>query len=84
MPKTISAVPESITRADYLALMANVGFDPKDLLSLRFEQNSIEAEVVERDADGNRIIDGRLCEPNLTLTHSVSIPVIDAAEVNHV
>lgn len=72
--KTINEVPESITRADYLALMAAVGFEPKRLKSLRFEPFGIYAEVYHRNDDGKQVLDGPRGVPAI---HQIYIPVKD-------
>lgn len=68
--KTISAVPESITRADYAALMERFGFVASDISSLRFAADGVYAEVIERDADDAPRVDG----DHLALT-TVYVPV---------
>lgn len=45
--KTITAVPESITRADYLRLIESVGFEANRLRSLEFRRDGIYASVIE-------------------------------------
>lgn len=77
MPLTINAVPERISRDDYVRLLAAVGLDANDLLSATFGPKSIDAVVVVRDAEGTKIIDRRLCEPTTFLTSTISIPVVD-------
>jgi hypothetical protein len=72
--KQIDGVPESITRADYLALIESVGLDVKDLRSLEFRMDGIYAEVRARGADGKLVIDvGR----DEMATHRIYIPVKD-------
>lgn len=72
MSKTITAVPESITRVDYTALMERFGFTATDVSSLRFAADGVYAEVIERDAEGTPRVDG----DHLALT-TVYIPVED-------
>lgn len=45
--KTIEGVPESITRADYKALIAGAGFAGMRLRSLEFRMDGIYASVIE-------------------------------------
>jgi hypothetical protein len=77
VPKTTNAVPESISRDDYLALIVSVGIDPNEVMSLTFKPDAIEAVVVQRDENGDMIPNARLCEPHTVLTHSIIIPVVD-------
>lgn len=84
MPLTINAVPERISRDDYLQLLATVGLDAKDLMSVTFGPKSIDAVVVVRDEDGNKIIDRHLCEPATFLTSTISIPVTDVEGAEYV
>lgn len=53
----VEAVPESITREQYVSLVSAVGFDVKDLKSLEFRQDGIYAEVYFRDEEGRMVID---------------------------
>jgi hypothetical protein len=71
--KQIDGVPESITRAEYLALIESVGLDVKDLRSLEFRTDGIYAEVRARDTDRKLVIDSR----NEMATHRIYIPVKD-------
>lgn len=79
---TIPGVPETITRAQYVALIESVGFKPNDLASLRFTVEGIYAEVFARNADGARIIDHSAADNDdgsvATVKHSVFIRVEDA------
>lgn len=72
---TISGVPESITRADYLALIGAVGFDPHDLVELTFGRNGIYAVVKARNAEGKHYEDP--LERNSLAKHRIVIPVVD-------
>lgn len=56
MTKTIKGVPESITRAEYTAMIGGVGFDLNDLASLTFRADHIEAVVIDRDENGRAIL----------------------------
>ena len=51
---TIEAVPESITREQYLSLLTAVGFDPNELRLLEFRTDGIYAEVYDLNENGNR------------------------------
>lgn len=56
MSKTIEGVPEFFTREQYLSFFTAAGVTPSDIMSLRFLPSSVEAVVIERDADGHRLI----------------------------
>ena len=53
--KTITGVPESLTREQYTALIESVGFDVKDLRRLEFRVDGVYAEVFERTDRGIRL-----------------------------
>lgn len=55
--KTITAVPESIPRAQYLDLVRSLGFDPADIRKLEFRIDGIYAAVYERNDRGQLVID---------------------------
>lgn len=74
MAKTISGVPESITRDQYLSLITSVGFTPEDLRDLQFTAEGIHATVFERAKDGTLRIDD---EGTDIVTSTVFIPVED-------
>lgn len=76
---TINGIPETISRADYLGLIAGVGIDPHHVISLTFGPNSIDAVVPVLNEDGQRLLDPRLCEPDQGrwLAHTICIRVID-------
>lgn len=74
MPKTISGVPESITREQYLFLINSVGFNPDDIRELTFARDGIHAEVFERDENGHARVDD---EGLNVVINSVFIPVKD-------
>lgn len=78
MPKTIESVPESISRADYIAMFQRVGIDPNYTASLTFHPKSIEAVVFERADDGARLLDPH---GDGYIKHIVSIPVRDDEEL---
>jgi hypothetical protein len=73
--KKIPGVPETISRDDYVRLIASVGLEPSQVLSICFHATHIEAVVFERDVDNKKIVghDG-------FLKHTISIPVIDEKE----
>lgn len=72
--RTIAAVPESITRHQYLDLIASVGFDVTDLRRLEFRTDGIYAEVFYRNEHGRQIIDPAR---NELVVDKVYIPVRD-------
>ena len=71
--KTIAAVPESITRQQYIDLIESLGFNPHDLKRLTFDRDGICAEVMARDDNGKILIGG----PNEIATHKIFIPIVD-------
>ena len=70
----IPGVPESMTRAQYTALIAAAGLSADNLVSLEFRPDGIHAEVFARDADGKDLVD---TAKNEMMTHSIYIPVRD-------
>lgn len=74
MAKTITGVPESITRDQYLSLINSVGFDANEIRELTFATDGIHAEVFERDTNGHPRIDD---DGMSVVINSVFIPVED-------
>jgi hypothetical protein len=72
---TIPGVPESITRAQYLALLEPLGLNLYDLVHLEFGVNGIVAEVKARNAEGKHYVSPT--ERNTLARHSIVIPVKD-------
>jgi hypothetical protein len=73
MTKQIESVPESITREQYMSWYRNCGFDPRDVVSLKFTGKGVYAKLFQRDENGQRIDEGG---PNFGYaTNSVFIPV---------
>ena len=72
--KTITGVPESLTREQYVSLIESVGFDVKDLRTLEFRMDGIYAEVMDRDESGRLHLDAARDE---VVTNRVFIPVRD-------
>jgi hypothetical protein len=71
----VPGVPESITRAEYLALMASVGFSDLDhLRSLEFRADGVYAEVIAQDEAGRSLVDHAA---NDVAVHKVYVPVKD-------
>lgn len=68
----VDAVPESISRYDYLALMRAVGFTPEDLIELRFATDGIYATVPVTDDSGRMVRDGEE-----VATHTIFVKVVD-------
>lgn len=50
--------PKMITRETYQELIRAAGFDPDELLSMRFTAEGIYAEVFARDEQGRKQVDG--------------------------
>jgi hypothetical protein len=50
--KTIEAVPESLTREQYVSLIRSVGFETKYVRKLEFRMDGIYAEVYDHHEDG--------------------------------
>lgn len=75
---TIPAVPESITRADYLRLVESVGLDPKQVRSLEFRVDGIYAVVKAKNpATGKEILDYSPVGGDELAVHRIYIPVVD-------
>ena len=72
MALSIDAVPETITREQYLSLIRSVGFEPADIMELRFTTEGIVATVVVRNEAGTLVVDG-----NEFATHEVFVQVSD-------
>jgi hypothetical protein len=72
---TIPGVPQSITRADYIALIESLGLKPNNLVELELSHRSIRAVVFARDADGKMYLDG--FERNEVAKHTITIPIVD-------
>lgn len=73
---SIDAVPESISREDYVWMLAAVGLNPCDLTEVRFSTKGVYATVFARDAEGRRILD-RVDGEDRIAKHEVFIPVTD-------
>ncbi|TDE02833.1 hypothetical protein [Jiangella asiatica] len=78
MSKVIEGVPESISREDYLRLIASAGFDVNELRSLKFGYDGIYAEVIDRDNAGQPRYEGEaVAGESGTVINTVYIPVQD-------
>jgi hypothetical protein len=76
---TINSVPNFLTREQYCGLTSAVGFDPGDLIELRFAADGVHALVLARmAADGSLSDDGK---PRLDPKASGRIPGTDVAPV---
>ena len=82
MSKTIQCVPDSISRADYIAMIRAAGFDPNNVASLTFEVDGIHAVVFERNADGMRFFADMTTGEGGYAKHDVFIPVHDEEPTN--
>lgn len=66
-------VPERITRSDLCRVVASLGMNLDDLVSLWFDRDGIHATVIARDADGKSFV-----TPNHELAkHDICIPLVD-------
>ena len=72
--KTITAVPEFLTQAQYVSLFAALGFEPKQLRSLEYRTDGVYAEVYELTERGYPRID---VDRNEAIVNKVFIPVRD-------
>lgn len=74
----IEGVPESISRAEYLKMITDIGLDPKILRSLRFGANNISATVFAVDPkSGKKVLnEGNTGDPGY-LKHTVIIHIKD-------
>jgi hypothetical protein len=66
-------VPESISRADYQALITSLGFQLNDLKALEFAVDGVYAVVMARGPKGLLIDHVK----NEIVTHKVFIPAVD-------
>lgn len=76
MSKIIPGVPESITRAQYSALLEGLGFNFRQLQRLEFTMHGIRAEVIAVHPDGREVID---IGANTIARHDIYIPVVEDA-----
>lgn len=76
MAKKIPGVPESLTRAQFLAIFEAINVDPNETTDLRLAPNGISVTVVARTPNGQLAID----QNNSVIKHSVFIPVRDEDE----
>lgn len=74
MSKIITAVPESITREQYVALIGSFGFEAERLISLEFRADGVHAVVIEVDENGHRVTDKTRGEDGCA-TSTVYVPV---------
>ena len=83
MSKTIQGVPDSISRADYNAMIERCGFEPLDLRSLSFEPDGIRAVVFDRhpESEGRYFANMTTGEGGYA-KHDVFIPVYDEEPTN--
>ena len=75
MALTIDGIPESISRADYVALIASLGLDPLRLTHLELRMNGVYAEVKAKNAEGRDFLDP--FNKQSIAKHRVFIPVED-------
>jgi hypothetical protein len=79
MSVTITGVPASIPRERMLEAIRTLGFDPRELVTLRFEKHGVHAEVY---ADGRPDRDDEqvsrfTADGETGATHRLCIPVSD-------
>lgn len=72
MSKVIEGVPESITRAAYVSLIAATGIDPNAITELSFKADGVVATVFYRNESGAKVADKI---GDTFLKHHVYIPV---------
>lgn len=75
MSKTIDAVPEYLTREQYLGFFAELGIDPAHTVELRAAADGVHALVFALDEHGNRILDLRSPDNPGYQKHRLFIPV---------
>lgn len=51
-------IPESIPRGAVMAILRELGLDPKSLLSLELKHKGLYAETFAKDEAGKKIIEG--------------------------
>jgi hypothetical protein len=69
----INGIPDSITRTKYVALIEELGIDSRQLVSLKFGRDVIQAEVIATDANGNHMLD---INGDSMGTHAIVIQVL--------
>lgn len=83
MSVTIQGVPQSIPREQVLDLIGSLGFDPRELASLRFEPGGVYAEVYA-DARPRRTGFTKAwrftADGETAATHRICIPITDDKE----
>ena len=83
MSKTIQGVPDSISRADYIAMFEQYGFTPEDVKSLSFEPDGVRAVVFDRHPEsGGRYFANMTTGEGGYAKHDVFIPVRDEEPTN--
>lgn len=70
----IDGIPNTITRAKYVALIEELGLHTRHLVSLEFGLDVIRAVICATDENGREIID---TSKNEIAKHTITIPVID-------
>lgn len=58
MALVLDCVPESISRAEMVSLLARIGIDASQARSVRFDRDWIEAEVYALDDEGRKFAVG--------------------------
>lgn len=77
MSITIPGVPESLTRAEYVALVEGAGFTATEVNALRFTPRGIYATLLVRNADGEQIPVDATSKKIKTAKHTVFVKVVD-------
>jgi len=80
---TIPGVPASVPRARVLDLIESLGFDPRELVSLRFEPGGIYAEVFADQRPGRTGFTERwrfTTDGQAAATHRICIPITEDKE----
>ena len=71
---TITAVPESLTRAQFCDWLAQVGIDPQAVRSITIDRNGIKATVYALDDQGHKYVNPGGSE---AATHTLQIRIDD-------
>ena len=75
----ITAVPETITREQFLGMIRSLGIDPTQLQSMTWSFNGIEAVVYALNDEGHRYAIRDAGGPR-GATHKITIRVVDEDE----
>lgn len=73
----IPGIPETITRAEFLALQTAIGLPVEDVVSLEFRRDGVYAEVYAKDDNGEPLTADKPGDEYAPAIHKVFIRVVD-------